>query len=210
MATYFSIQISSLVRALQRPVLAEFRAIQALVIASLTLTAACTNAEPDTDPEPEKMRVTLQTPLNHPLGENLLLFEREVETRTGGRVDVEIYDSAILFKDEEVPTAVGAGMIEAGAASLTQYVGEAPVVDIFYMPFLFDSYAKVRAAVSSISARLISSVRTGTSESFFSVFVPVTTMSSSSVNSWASTHAIGAETPRKSAQTLISPSFAFI
>ncbi|TYO91375.1 TRAP transporter substrate-binding protein DctP [Oceanicella actignis] len=95
-----------------------------------------------------KMRISLQLPLTSHLGENLLLFEKEVEARTGGAVDVEIYDSATLYKDKEVPAAVGSGAIEAGVASLTRYVGDAPVVDVFYMPFLFNSEEKVRAAVA--------------------------------------------------------------
>lgn len=96
----------------------------------------------------EKMRISLQLPLTSHLGENLVLFEKEVEARTGGAIDVEIYDSAQLYRDKEVPAAVGSGAIEAGVASLTRYVGDAPVVDVFYMPFLFNSEAKVRAAVA--------------------------------------------------------------
>lgn len=96
----------------------------------------------------EKMRISLQLPLTSHLGENLVLFEKEVEERTGGAIDVEIYDSATLYKDSEVPAAVGAGSIEAGVASLTRYVGDAPVVDVFYMPFLFNTEDKVRAAVA--------------------------------------------------------------
>ncbi len=95
----------------------------------------------------EKMRVSLQLPLTSHLGENLTLFEKEVETRTNGEIDVEIYDSATLYKDKEVPGAVGSGSIEAGVASLTRYVGDAPVVDVFYMPFLLNTEDKVRAAV---------------------------------------------------------------
>lgn len=76
------------------------------------------------------------------------MFEKEVEERTGGAIDVEIYDSATLYKDKEVPAAVGSGAIEAGVASLTRYVGDAPVVDVFYMPFLFNTEDKVRAAVA--------------------------------------------------------------
>ncbi|MEE4188333.1 MAG: TRAP transporter substrate-binding protein DctP [Roseobacter sp.] len=94
------------------------------------------------------MRISLQLPLTSHLGENLVLFEKEVEERTGGAIDVEIYDSATLYKDSEVPAAVGAGSIEAGVASLTRYVGDAPVVDVFYMPFLFNTEEKVRAAVA--------------------------------------------------------------
>ncbi len=99
----------------------------------------------------EKMRISLQLPLTSHLGENLLLFEQEVEKRTNGAIDVEIYDSAQLYKDKEVPAAVGSGAIEAGVASLTRYVGDAPSVDVFYMPFLFNTEAKVRAAVAEDS-----------------------------------------------------------
>ena len=96
----------------------------------------------------EKMRISLQLPLTSHLGQNLSLFEKEVEARTNGAIDVEIYDSAQLYKDKEVPAAVGSGAIESGVASLTRYVGDAPVVDVFYMPFLFNSEDKVRAAVA--------------------------------------------------------------
>lgn len=96
----------------------------------------------------EKMRISLQLPLTSHLGENLSLFEKEVEARTGGAIDVEIYDSAQLYKDKEVPAAVGSGAIEAGVASLTRYVGDAPAVDVFYMPFLLNTEDKVRAAVA--------------------------------------------------------------
>ncbi|KUP90830.1 TRAP transporter substrate-binding protein DctP [Tritonibacter horizontis] len=96
----------------------------------------------------EKMRISLQLPLTSHLGQNLSLFEKEVEARTDGAIDVEIYDSATLYKDKEVPAAVGSGAIEAGVASLTRYVGDAPVVDVFYMPFLLNSEDKVRAAVA--------------------------------------------------------------
>ncbi|WP_425093312.1 TRAP transporter substrate-binding protein DctP [Tropicimonas sp. S265A] len=96
----------------------------------------------------EKMRISLQLPLTSHLGENLVLFEKEVEERTGGAIDVEIYDSATLYRDKEVPQAVGSGAIEAGVASLTRYVGDAPAVDVFYMPFLFNTEEKIRAAVA--------------------------------------------------------------
>lgn len=110
-------------------------------VAGLAMTASASVAQ-------EKMRISLQLPLKSHLGQNLLLFEKEVESRTGGAIDVEIYDSATLYKDKEVPAAVGSGAIEAGVASLTRYVGDAPVVDVFYMPFLFNSEDKVRSAVA--------------------------------------------------------------
>ncbi|WP_299609968.1 TRAP transporter substrate-binding protein DctP [uncultured Tateyamaria sp.] len=112
-----------------------------IAAASLSLLGSAAVAQ-------EKMRISLQLPLTSHLGENLTLFEKEVEERTGGAIDVEIYDSATLYKDKEVPAAVGSGAIEAGVASLTRYVGDAPVVDVFYMPFLFNTEDKVRSAVA--------------------------------------------------------------
>ncbi|MBJ3774374.1 TRAP transporter substrate-binding protein [Acuticoccus mangrovi] len=95
------------------------------------------------------LRITLQLPLKSHLGQNLLYFKEEVEKISEGDVSVEIYDSAQLYKDKEVPDAVGSGQIEAGVASLTTYVGEIPAVDVFYMPFLLNSEEKVRAAVAA-------------------------------------------------------------
>lgn len=94
------------------------------------------------------MRITLQLPLKSHLGQNLALFEQEVEKASNGAIDVQVYDSAQLYKDKEVPAAVGSGAIEAGVASLTRYVGDVPAVDVFYMPFLFNTEEKVRAAVA--------------------------------------------------------------
>ncbi|RKT34778.1 C4-dicarboxylate-binding protein DctP [Roseovarius halotolerans] len=91
------------------------------------------------------LRITLQLPLASHLGQNLLMFKEEVEAKSD--MKIEIYDSAQLYRDSEVPEAVGAGEIEMGVASLTRYVGEIPAVDLFYMPFVLNSEEKVRAAV---------------------------------------------------------------
>ena len=98
------------------------------------------------------MRISLQLPLKSHLGQNLLLFKEEVESKSGGDIVVEIYDSAQLYKDKEVPAAVGSGSIESGVASLTRYVGDIPAVDLFYQPFLLNTDKKVRKAVSKGSS----------------------------------------------------------
>ena len=94
------------------------------------------------------LRISLQLPLKSHLGQNLTMFKEEVEAKSNGSIAVEIYDSAQLYKDKEVPAAVGSGAIEMGVASLTRYVGDIPAVDVFYMPFLLNSEEKVRKAVA--------------------------------------------------------------
>ena len=94
------------------------------------------------------LRISLQLPLKSHLGQNLLLFKSEVEKNSKGEIEVQIYDSAQLYKDKEVPQAVGSGSIEMGVASLTRYVGDIPAVDIFYQPFMFNSEELVRKATA--------------------------------------------------------------
>ncbi|MBO6772971.1 MULTISPECIES: TRAP transporter substrate-binding protein DctP [unclassified Thalassospira] len=94
------------------------------------------------------LRISLQLPMKSHLGQNLLMFKNEVEEKSNGDIEVQIYDSAQLYKDKEVPAAVGSGAIEMGVASLTRYVGDVPAVDVFYQPFLLDTEDKVRKAVA--------------------------------------------------------------
>ena len=98
------------------------------------------------------MRISIQLPMKSHLGQNLLLFKNDVEKKSNGEIEVQIYDSAQLYKDKEVPAAVGSGSIESGVASLTRYVGDIPAVDLFYQPFLLNSEEKVRKAVAKGSS----------------------------------------------------------
>lgn len=116
---------------------AALAALAMLVLVGLPASAAETT-----------LRITLQLPLKSHLGQNLVLFKNEVEKNSNGEIEVQIYDSAQLYKDKEVPQAVGSGQIEMGDASLTRYVGEIPAVDIFYLPFLFNTEKLVRAATA--------------------------------------------------------------
>ncbi len=98
------------------------------------------------------LRLTIQLPMTSILGKNVLMFKEEVEKATGGNIEVQIFDSAQLYDDKDVPKAVGTGQIDLGVASLARYVGDVPAVDVFYVPFMFDTDAKLRAAVAPGSA----------------------------------------------------------
>ena len=124
-----------------KSLLIKFLAASVIVFGSINFVVAETT-----------MRISLQLPLKSHLGQNLLLFKKEVESRSNGDIKVEIYDSAQLYKDKEVPAAVGSGSIESGVASLTRYVGDIPAVDLFYQPFLLNTDQKVRKAVSKGSS----------------------------------------------------------
>ena len=95
------------------------------------------------------IRVTLQLPESHPLGDNWKEFKQIVEEKSKGDLKVIIFPSAQLYKDNQVPEAVGTGAIEAGSASLGRFAGSVPAVDVVSLPFLFDGEAHLRTNVAA-------------------------------------------------------------
>jgi len=94
------------------------------------------------------LRITIQLPLSSPLGKNLIYFKDRVEQASPGGFDIQLYPSAQLFADKEVPAAVASGQIEMGVASLSRFAGTIPAVDVFSVPFLLHDEALVRAATA--------------------------------------------------------------
>ena len=93
-----------------------------------------------------KIRITSQLPSKNVIPKNLYRFEEIVEKESGGDIQIEVFDSAQLYKDKEVPKAVSSGAIEMGSAALTRFVGTTPVVDLFFTPFVFKDFDAVVAA----------------------------------------------------------------
>ena len=114
--------------------------ILAAVIATLMISSAA---------QAEKvLRLTLQLPATHHLGVNVQDFADEVAAKSNGELKIEIYPSAQLYKDSEVPQAVASGAVEMGVASVSQFAGTIPAVDLFYVPFLFSSQEALNKAVA--------------------------------------------------------------
>lgn len=94
------------------------------------------------------LRLTLQLPITNVLGQNVSAFKEIVERESGGEIKVEIYPSAELYKDKEVPGAVGSGAIEMGVAPVTRFSHLKPAVNLFNLPFLFASNEDIAAATA--------------------------------------------------------------
>lgn len=95
------------------------------------------------------IRVTLQLPETHSLGQNWNAFKDIIEEKSGGELKVQLFPSAQLFKDKEVPGAVGSGAVEAGSAFLGRFTGAVLAVDVVNLPFFFRDEAHLRAAVAT-------------------------------------------------------------
>lgn len=95
------------------------------------------------------IRVTLQLPESHSLGQNWMAFKKIVEEKSKGDLNIQLFPSAQLYKDKQVPEAVGSGAIEAGSVFLGRFAGSVPEVEFLNLPFLLDSEEKLRAATAS-------------------------------------------------------------
>ena len=94
------------------------------------------------------IRVTLQLPETHSLGKNWIAFKEIIEKESGGDLKLQLFPSAQLYKDKQVPEAVGSGAIEAGTSFLGRFAGSVPAVEIINLPFFFRDEAHLRAAVA--------------------------------------------------------------
>ena len=77
---------------------------------------------------------------NHPIHQGALLFKKLVETRTKGRVKIEIYPNSTLGNASQYAEQIALGAVDMGlntSGQLQVFVREYAVVMI---PFLFDSY----------------------------------------------------------------------
>jgi C4-dicarboxylate-binding protein DctP len=96
-----------------------------------------------------------------PKGRAAIYFKKLVETRTDGRVKVEVYPDSRMLKDSEEIAALQKGQVQMLAPSLAKF-GPLGVRDfeIFDLPYLFDSYADLHRVTSGpIGRELLSELQ---------------------------------------------------
>jgi C4-dicarboxylate-binding protein DctP len=101
----------------------------ALLLASVALSHAA---------EPIVIKFSHVVAAESPKGKAALRFKETVERRTGGRVKVEVYPNATLFKDEQELTALREGKVDMLAPALGDFSElEIPAFDVFGLPYVF-------------------------------------------------------------------------
>jgi C4-dicarboxylate-binding protein DctP len=98
--------------------------------------------------EAGKIRISTQLPITSPLGINLTQFKEEVESKSGGAIAFEIYDSNSrrMIKDNHVLSAVALGEIEIGVLTIPQFHETVRAMEVIEHPFFFNFEALLRAA----------------------------------------------------------------
>jgi C4-dicarboxylate-binding protein DctP len=95
----------------------------------------------------EKFRISLETGPNHVRNISMKKFVEKLKAESAGRLDVELYEGASLYKDRDVPKALAQGAIEMalpGLWQLDKFVPDAVIADL---PMFFGATAEQIYAV---------------------------------------------------------------
>ena len=83
--------------------------------------------------EAKTVRFTTQLPQHNFAAQNVQMFADCVSGKTD--LEFQIYPSAQLYRDKEVPQAVSSGAIEMGMVTSARFAGTIPAMEIFDVPF---------------------------------------------------------------------------
>lgn len=101
------------------------------------------------------MRISHQVPPAHHLAVNLEQFAKDVRDATKGRVEVQLFGAAQLFKPNQNHAAVASGKIEAASILSFQWGGTIPEMSVTIIPYLMSSVGKQKAFIGSEASRLL-------------------------------------------------------
>ncbi|MCR4520178.1 MULTISPECIES: TRAP transporter substrate-binding protein [Bosea] len=79
-------------------------------------------------------------PADNPHSENLVLFAKDVEAATSGKLQITVHPGASLFKAPEIKRAVQSGQAQMGEVLLSIHENEDPIFGVDVVPFLATSY----------------------------------------------------------------------
>ncbi|MEO8313083.1 MAG: TRAP transporter substrate-binding protein DctP [Caldimonas sp.] len=101
------------------------------------------------------MRISHQFPPAHQTARNLEQFAKDVQEATKGRVEVQLFGAAQLFKPAQNHPAVASGKIEAATMLNFQWGGTIPEMSVSIIPYLMTTVAKQKAFLGSPAAKLL-------------------------------------------------------
>lgn len=94
-----------------------------------------------------------QQPEDTARGQSMVFFEKEVEERSGGRIEVENFFSGQLGTENEMYDQVVTGLIQATRG--VDYPNANPKFDIFQLPFLTSGWDEMECLIQSDFTRTV-------------------------------------------------------
>lgn len=93
-------------------------------------------------------------PADNPHSENLVLFAKDVEAATGGKLAITVHPGASLFKAPEIKRAVQSGQAQMGEVLISIHENEDPIFGIDVVPFLATSFADSKKLYAASKAAI--------------------------------------------------------
>ena len=101
------------------------------------------------------MRLSHQFPPAHHSAKNMEQFAADVKANTGGRVEVQIFGAAQLYKPNQHHAAVAGGKIESAIVLSFQWGGTIPEMNVTIIPYFMSSVDKMRKFRGSQAQQLL-------------------------------------------------------
>src|SRR5215218_8719344 len=108
-------------------------------LASAALAAAALPASAQT-----KWNLPAAYPSDNPHSENLVLFAKDVEAATGGKLQITVHANASLFKAPDIKRAVQTGQAQMGEVLISLHENEDPIYGLDVVPFLATSFDQAK------------------------------------------------------------------
>jgi TRAP-type C4-dicarboxylate transport system substrate-binding protein len=112
----------------------KYRLLRSFALAAaVALAAGAASAQ-------TKWNLPAAYPADNPHSENLVLFAKDVEAATGGKLQITVHAGASLFKAPEIKRAVQTGQAQMGEILLSIHENEDPIYGIDVVPFMATSF----------------------------------------------------------------------
>ena len=113
--------------------------------AATTTTSTTSTTTSTTTPE-YTFVIAHVDPEDGPLNQNLLEFEKFVEEKTNGRMDVQVFANGLLGGDREILEAINLGTVQMGNMASSNLTAYGDKFGLYELPFLFSSFEAATAA----------------------------------------------------------------
>ncbi len=109
------------------------RALKILLAMALLLTLAA----PTASAEKFEFKISVDTVMNHPRNQGLVMFMDEIKKRSQGRLEPKLFHSAQLYKDKAAPKALALGTLEMAVPGVWYLSSYDVNADITALPMFF-------------------------------------------------------------------------
>ncbi|MEP7282977.1 MAG: TRAP transporter substrate-binding protein DctP [Rubrivivax sp.] len=122
---------------------------------AIAAAAAASTFAPGAWAADHTMRLSHQFPPSHHSAKNLEQFAADVKAATGGKVEVQIFGSAQLFKPNQNHAAVASGKVEAASIVGFTLGGTIPEMNVTLIPYYATGLDKMKKWPGSAAAQML-------------------------------------------------------